>query len=138
MVHSKLLIAYAAGSIAVLQCGCRDTPIGYGHYQAFFQTLDPPKSSFLSGIEEDGGVTVRYAFSMNETEYNGFSARLVAQGYSAKELRDGQFGSWSADNSDSKKVFGQSKDTSFGAAYFYFEPDQNRLTAIARYTNGPF
>lgn len=137
MFHSKLLIAYAATLIAVLQCGCRESPIGYGHYQTVFQTLDPPRSSFLSGIEEEAGVTVRYTFSMDETEYDRFAARLVAQGYTAKKLLDGQFGSWSASNSERKKVFGQSKDASFGATYFYFEPEQSRLTAIARYTNGP-
>lgn len=131
MIRTLTLIAIA--SIAVVSCGRQE--IYYGGYQTLFFVNDPVRTSFVRGWKEDGGVTEFYEFRMNETDYAAFAERLVANGYSGRELLDGAFGSWSVSNSSEEQVFGQSKTAPYGATYFYFEPAHDRLTAIARFTH---
>jgi hypothetical protein len=135
MLQSKLALAFL---VACLATSCRKNArsFDYSDYSNTFRVGKPDKERLLKAWGDDSESTRFFEFSMSAVEYSELSKLLETKGYSKSKLLDGQFGKWEALNSSGNRVFGQSKVTDFGNAYYFYEDYSSRVTAIARYTVG--
>lgn len=122
--------------VLLVSCSSCKKEYDYSDYTSIFKLANPTLISFTKGWCEDSGATLFFEFEIENIDYEKFSKTLKFHGYTSKQMRDGQFGSWEAFNTKEKVVYGQSRETDFGTTYYYFEASSKRLTAIARYTSG--